>query len=104
MDAKRLMEVELNRKLEEDSSLLEGRTDCFQLQVGEDVWHLNLSHARRVNAGQADSEPDLAIEIEPKAFSKLAEGRLNLPLALATRKIKVQGNPMLVKNLLELFG
>lgn len=102
MDLKNLFEVELNNKIESSSEILSNSDACFEINIDNYSCHLDLKSARRIIAGKANSA-DCCISMNSEVFQKLLDGKLNIPLALATRKIKVSGNLALFAKLRELF-
>lgn len=103
MNLQQLLEVDLNQRLQERPELLANTEACLQLEVEGEYWHINLKKERAVKNGH-HPEPDLELSLAKQDLRKLIEGKLNIPMALAFQKIKVNGNPMLLMKLKELFG
>jgi putative sterol carrier protein len=102
MDLETVFE-KLNSKLASEPSLLADVNAVYQIQVGENFWHVDFSQERKVKRG-AHSKPELQIEFTPESFEKLIAGTLNITLALALRKIKVSGSLSHLAKLKELFA
>lgn len=95
----------LNTKLQKEPEILDGLDCVYQLTVGDQTWHLDLTSGEGQNivAGPASCKPDCSLELAPENFEKLTKGKLNIPLAVITGKIKVRGDKKLAMNLVELF-
>ena len=95
---------ELNGKLKDSPEIFEGISCIYQLTVGDDSWHLDLteSGAKNIVAGKV-AKADCRIGMSPENFEKLAKGKLNIPLAVALGKFKISGNAKLALKLVELF-
>jgi len=102
VDLKNLFEVELNNKIESSPEILANSDACFEMNIDNYACHLDLKTARRIVAGKAKSA-DCSISMNSEIFQKLLDGKLNIPMALATRKIKISGNLALFAKLRELF-
>lgn len=101
-DPRQFFESFLNAKLAENAHVLADVEAIFQIQIDDYCCHLALPDERVIKAGQ-HPEPDCEIQMNQKTFDKMIEGNLNIPLALATRKIKASGNLSLFTKLRELF-
>lgn len=102
MDLKQFFEVELNQKLESHPDLLSDSQNSFELEIGSECWHIDFAKQRRIVFG-AHPQPDCRIRMKTEQFEKLLKGQLNVPLALAMRKIRVEGNLKLLSSLTGLF-
>lgn len=102
MDLNDLFENQLTSKLKEDPSILEGVTKSYVLAIGDECFHLDLQQAREIKSGDLENS-DCRIEMSPQTFQKMLDQKLNIAIALATRKIKVSGDLMLFTKLRELF-
>lgn len=104
MDLNELLGKRLNQKLSEKPSLLADFSAVVQLEVGREIWHLDPQREDEFIQCGAHSAPDCSIQMSENDFEKLIHRELNIPLALAFRKIKIKGNPVYLSKLKELFG
>ena len=79
----------------------------FQFEIegnGGGRWHA-ICQGDHCQVGRGLTErPDVVVYANAKNVVKLAEGRLNPLLALATRKIKVKGDWNLINKMKNFFG
>jgi putative sterol carrier protein len=101
---KSFLENELNQKLEENIDIFDGLSCVYELAIEGDSWRLDLSKngSKKIEAGAA-KKSDCCLEISAENFEKLAKGKLNIPLAVVTGKIKVKGSKGLALKLVELL-
>jgi len=102
MDLKAFFETELNQRLRKDPSLFEGSQSSYELSIDDYVCHLNLKNGREIKSGPLE-EAKCRIKMSKNDFEKMIDGKLNIPMALAMRKIKVGGDLVMFAQLRELF-
>lgn len=102
MNLQELFEVDLNQKLEAEPELLRDSKEVFQLEIDNQCWHIDFLDSRQVKPGK-HPQPDCSIQMSLADLEKLMEGSLNVPMAVAMRKIKISGNLKLIPKLVKLF-
>lgn len=102
MDLENFFEKELNQRLQESPELFEGSSSSYELSIDDYICHLNLENSREIKTGP-DGNAKCKIQMSEKDFEKMIDGKLNIPLALAMRKIKVSGDLVMFAKLRELF-
>ncbi|TVQ79862.1 MAG: hypothetical protein EA369_03685 [Bradymonadales bacterium] len=96
-------EVTVNQYLQAKADRLQARAGVYQIKIDAEIWHIDLSRSPiKVESGEAPN-PDCALELSEEDFQKLIEGKLNIPWALATRKLKLRGDLKKVYELRELL-
>ena len=99
------LEEKMNKKLKENPSSVAYFFCVFQFEIGDGIWNLDLtSSAEKMIKRGAHPEPDCTIQMADENFEKLLKGKLNVPLALITGKVKIKGEKSLALKLGELFS
>lgn len=103
--AQHFLEVKMNKKLKEEPSVMSEFFCVYQFEISDGVWHLDLTTAgpKEIKRG-AHKEPDCTIRMTEENFEKMLKGKLNVPMALITGKIKIVGEKALALKLGELFS
>jgi putative sterol carrier protein len=103
-NTKEFLEVKLNKKLQEHPKSMEGFDCAFQFEIGDEIWNLDLfQSAPQIKPG-AHQEPDCTLKMSDENFEKMIRKQLNIPLAILTGKIKIQGERALALKLGKLFS
>jgi len=104
MDLKKFFEQDLNQKLAERETRLADEDGIYQIEVGEDTWHLNMcERPLRIQPG-THSSPDCAVRMSVEDLEKLTQGKLNVAWALMTKKISFRGDMKKVYRLKEIIA
>ncbi len=97
------LEVKMNSRLKENSAILEDFFCVFQFEIGSGIWNLDFTGQEKQIKSGAHSEPDCVIRMSDENFEKLLKKQLNIPMALISGKIKIQGDKSLALKLGDLF-
>lgn len=104
MNLEELLEKKLNERLHQEPELIRKLGAVIQLEIDSQTWHLDPSRKSDFVQAGCHPHPDCSIHISKNDFEKLIRRELNIPLALAFRKIKISGNPLYFGKLKELFS
>jgi putative sterol carrier protein len=80
----------------------DGTSNVFQFNISEPCYFKIENGSCAVFDGQAD-KPDLTLVATDENLVKLLKGQLNGMMAVATGKVKIQGNMMLATKISTLF-
>jgi putative sterol carrier protein len=102
---KEFLEVKMNKRMTENPKVVDGFDCVYQFEIDEHIWNLDLlnSSDREIKKGRHD-DPDCSIIVSGENFEKLVRGKLNVPLALISGKIKIKGDKTLALKLAKLFS
>jgi len=102
--AKAFFETKMNQKLKDHPEKLSKLSGIYEFKVDDSSWILDLDAKTKTIRAGSETKFDCRIMISDENFRKLIEGNLNIPLALMTRKIKIEGSKMMALKLQELFA
>jgi putative sterol carrier protein len=97
-------EVKMNRNLKEHPESLDGFDCVYQFEIDDQVWHLDLFQSEKQIARGPHKDPDCSIKMSSENFEKLLKRDLNVPMALLTGKVKINGDKTLALKLGKLFS
>lgn len=83
---------------------MEGFDCVFQFEIGENIWNLDLFQSSPQIKKGAHDDPDCTIRMSDEHFEKMIRKQLNIPMAILTGKIKIQGERSLALKLGDLFS
>jgi len=100
MNSKNVFENVLPTKLSANPALLAHlglKSTVIRLEIpGAGDWCVNFDDGGNCSvSGSPTASVDSHIQMKDDVFAKLVSGKLNVPMALVTRKIKVSGDKML---------
>lgn len=75
----------------------------FQWELDGDVWHAIIKDQTLEVFHAPHPSPTTKIKITPENFVKLNNGKLNHVLAMATGKLKLEGNRMIAGRMRTMF-
>ena len=81
-----------------------GSGRLIQFDIGDRIWNLDLFQTNPQIVLGEHSDPDCTIKMSEENFEKMIRKQLNIPLAIITGKIKLQGDRTLALKLGELFS
>ena len=99
------LEIRMNDKLKADPDRMEGYNCIYQFEIDDKTWNLDLtaSPPQQIKPGTHPT-PDCTIKMSEESFQKMIRGKLNVPMALITGKVKIGGSKALALKLSELFS
>jgi len=103
-DVAEFLEVKLNQRLKANPASVEDFYCVYQLEIGDDVWHIDLtsSKSKEIRRGSHEA-PDCTIQVSRENFYKILKRELNVALAIVTGKLKIKGDKTLALKIGALF-
>jgi putative sterol carrier protein len=91
-DFAELFEIKLNEKLKQKPEILNEFKAALQISIDEKTWFFDPQALGPWIFSGKNENAACSISMTASNFEKLIKGKLNIPLAIALRKIKVSGN------------